>query len=625
MILQHHDGTCHCGQCQEEKEERINRTVKLIQIISAAVFLVLGMLFENNEVIGQYSVIFFVVSYLIVGIEVVFSAFKNLFKGELFDESFLMTLATICAFFVAEYDEAVIVMLLYQIGEFIEDLAVDNSHKSVEKLLTMKEVSVHKLHQNEFIDSNIMDIRIGDLIQVKPGERIPLDGIIKKGSCNIDSSPLTGESIPIYKKEGEQVLSGSINLDSIIEVEVTTTYDNSTVNKILEYIEKATVSKTKSEKFVTRFAKIYTPIVCGAAVLVVLIPTLFLNATLKSSLYKDCLFLVVSCPCAIVISVPLAYFIGIGVSSKKGVLMKGSNYLEMIDKMDTVLFDKTGTLTKGQLIVKDIKLKDNNYISKIAKIESLSNHPIAKAIASLSHIDYDVKDFKEISGLGVSAIIDNELIEINNRKPKEIKKISKQGTTVFVYVDNIYIGYILITDSLKDDTLFALSSLNSQGIKTVMVSGDSKENAEGIAKELGINDVHSGLLPTDKVDVLDSYQSGSKGKVGYVGDGINDAPVIAKSDIGFSMGKLGSDVAVDVSDVVIMNDSLKSILNAKEISKKTVRIVYENIIMVILIKAIAMIWGLFGELPMWIAILSDVGVCLLAILNCLRLFRLAKK
>jgi len=642
-LSHHHEHECGCDHCHEESE---NRTLKIVQIILGTLFLGLGIMFEHffedaSIFNVQFSLIFFVVSYLIVGLEVVVEAFKNIFKGELFDENFLMSIASISVFVMAiivkntnysgdveiEYHEAVIVMLLYQIGEFLQDLAVDNSHKSVENLLNLKEIKVHKVINNNLVDIEITDCLINDVILVKPGEKIPLDGIIIDGNTSLNMSPLTGESLPVYKKVNDEVLSGCINNDGVIKIKVTSSYDHSTVKKILDYIESATVNKTQSERFVTKFCKVYTPIVVGCALLIVIIPLLFNTPDIIHWIIKACVFLVVSCPCALVISIPLAYFIGIGVSSKNGVLMKGSNYLEMLDKMDTILFDKTGTLTKGSLSVieESIKQERENILEICAYAESYSNHPIAKAISSYVSfsLNHSIKEFKELAGKGIQANVDNKLVLLTNEKPLNVKVKSKIGSIVYIYIDNVYKGYFVVSDTVKDDATLTMKQLKDSGIKPVMVSGDSKENALDIGSKIGIEDIHSELLPTDKVDVLDKYQN--KGTpVGYVGDGINDAPVIAKSDIGIAMGALGSDAAIQVSDVVIMNDSLSSILNAKKISSATVRVVKENIVMIVVVKALAMILGVFDLLPVWAATFSDTGICLLAILNALRLFKFAR-
>lgn len=647
--LQHHDHGCeYCSSEHDEHEEKHERIKKIIQLgIGAVVFLFaflseeLGFLPNGEHFYSTFYFWLYIVAYIILGIEVVIEAFTNLFKGRVFDENFLMSIATITAFFVSEYHEAVMVMLLYQIGEFLQDIAVDNSHRSVKNLLDMKEVIVHRILENSIENVQITDIKIGDIILVKPGERVPLDGTIIEGKSNLNMSSLTGESLPVFKKEKDNCLSGSINVDSAIKIRIDKEYSESTVSKILECIENTTMSKAESERFVTKFAKIYTPIVVGLAALIVIIPALLKinnpSIDVTNWVHTACTFLVISCPCALVISIPLAYFIGIGASSKNGVLMKGSNYLEMLDKMDVLLFDKTGTLTKGSLNVTETSFnKEENYILEmVAALETYSTHPIAKAIVNYVENYYssmEVKDFKENLGHGVQGFVNGTKVELTNKKPAKVKKIDKLGSIVYILIDDKFKGYIIVNDTLKDDAHMIMKTLKKEGIKTVMVSGDTKENAEAFGKDLGIDNVHSELLPTEKVDVLDKYLETKKedSKVGFVGDGFNDAPVIAKSDIGISMGKIGSDAAVEVSDVVIMNDSLTSLLTAKEISKSTIKIVKENIIIIIAIKFIAMLFAFLdainvvSSMPTWVAVLSDVGVCLLAILNSLRLFKYYK-
>lgn len=628
----HHDHGCSCG-CGHDHEhgDNENRTWKIIQIALSVVFMIVGIIFEKQEFNNYVVMGVFLLAYLIVGYEVIWNAIRNLFKGNLFDENFLMALASIFVFICrylgedVEYKEAVLIMLLYQIGELLSDIAVDSSHDSVKNLLSMKEVVVHKVVNDETIDIEITDAKVDDIIIVKVGEKIPLDGVIIDGETALDMSSLTGESIPVNKTKNDEILSGSINLTGVITVKVAKTYDNSTVNKILECIENATVSKTQSERFVTRFAKIYTPIVVGLAAIIIVIPFIF-KLNVGEWLLKAAVFLVVSCPCAIIISVPLAYFIGIGVASRNGVLMKGSNYLEMLDKMDTILFDKTGTLTKGSLIVKETNIIDLDLLKKVAKIESYSTHPIAKAIAQLfpKLPNYDIKELKEIIGTGIEATINDEHIVISKEAPKGYRQKIKIGSICYVYVNNECKGFICVTDTLKEDSLSAINILHKDGVKTVILSGDSRTNAEEIGRELGIEKVHSNLLPTQKVDILDEYLNNKKGSVGYVGDGVNDAPVIAKSDVGISMGALGSEAAIEVSDIVIMNDSLLSLIRAKEISKKTIRIVKQNIVLVCVVKGLAIILGAFNLLPPELAEFADVGVCLITILNDLRLFRFSK-
>ncbi|MCI5726233.1 MAG: cadmium-translocating P-type ATPase, partial [Clostridium sp.] len=595
----------------------------IIGIIIYALALILG---EDKS----YSLILFIISYLIVGYEVIITAAKNILKGQVFDENFLMTIATLGAFVVKEYPEAVAVMIFYNIGEMFESYAVNKSRKSISSLLDLKAEYANLFVNNEEKKVLPEDIKKGDIIIVKPGERVPLDGIIIEGSTSFDTSALTGESIPRNQEENSEVLSGFINLVGVIKIKVTKEYGESTVSRILELVENASSKKAPTEKFITKFARVYTPMVVVAAILLAVIPPLVIsNATFSQWLYRACIFLVVSCPCAFVISVPLGLFAGIGSASKKGVLIKGGNYLETLKNIETLVFDKTGTLTKGIFKVQEINPVniDKNELLKVAAFaEVFSSHPIAQSIVKEYGKEIDkneISDYQEISGNGVKVKIKESIVLAGNNKLMSSNNIDydrseKVGSVVHVAIDNKYKGYILIADEIKEDSKKSLKLLKDNGIKKlVMLTGDNKSAADKVAKELDIDLVYSELLPDQKVEKIEQLINNGE-KVAFVGDGINDAPVLARADIGFAMGALGSDAAIEAADVVLMKDKISSIVDAIKVSIKTNRILWQNIIFALVVKIGVLSLSTIGVATMWEGVFADVGVTVIAVINSMR-------
>ncbi len=541
-----------------------------------------------------------------------------------------MTIATIGAFGIGEFHEAVAVMLLYNVGEFLQDKAVEKSRKSITKLMDIRPDYANLKTEGGINKVSPSEICVGDEIIVKPGEKIPLDGIILEGESLIDTSALTGESVPRNMKEENEILSGMINKTGVLTVKVTKTFENSTVSKILELVQNASNKKAHTEKFITKFARIYTPIVVLLAVLIVAIPTLFIKDALFSDwLYKALVFLVISCPCALVISIPLSFFSGIGGASKRGILVKGANYLEILNKIDTVVFDKTGTLTKGVFNVTEIvpvgEISKEELLEHCAYAESYSNHPIATSIVKAYGKDIDkskIKGYTEISGNGIKASVNWETVLVGNSKLMIQEKIKYEekaiiGTVVHVAIEGKYKGYIVISDVIKEDSKSAIKGLKQLGIKnTVMLTGDTKQIAEHIGEEIGIDKVVAELLPVDKVEELEKCMK--DGKVVFVGDGINDSPVLARADVGIAMGGIGSDSAIEASDVVIMTDEPSKIVTAIKIARKTRKIVIENIVLAIVVKLAAMTLGVFGIATIWEAVIADVGVTIIAVINSIR-------
>ena len=603
----------------------------LIQIIISAILFAIGLLVPfSNEWITKGI---YIVAYLIVGLEIVIKAIKNIFKGEVFDEHFLMAVATIGAFAIGEFPEAVAVMLFYQIGELFQDYAVDKSKESITNLMDIRpDVAVVK-RNGKLETVKPETVKIGEEIVVKPGEKIPLDGTIIDGRSMLDTSALTGESVPRSAKIGEKVLSGCINQSGVLTIKVEKEFGESTVSKILDLVENASNKKSKSENFITKFAKIYTPTVVGIAVLLAIIPPFLLNwGSFSEWLERALTFLVVSCPCALVISIPLGFFGGIGGASRKGVLIKGSNYLELLSKTDIFVFDKTGTLTEGVFEVQKINpvdISEEELLKIAAYAESYSNHPISASIkkAYQKEINQEIiGKTEEISGKGIVSQIENKTVVIGNHKIMqekgiEYKKCNDIGTILYVAINNKFAGSIVIADKIKEDSKQTIQGLKRNNVsKTVMLTGDKKEIAEEVAKQIEIDEVYTDLLPDQKVEKVEELmkQKTEKGKIAFVGDGINDAPVLAISDIGIAMGGLGSDAAIEVADIVIMNDKPSKILEAIKISNKTMRIVKQNIIFAISVKILVLILGACGIATMWEAVFADVGVSFIAILNSLR-------
>lgn len=599
-------------------------------IIGTAVLATAVLLSLNNE---WLQIALFIISYIIVGGDVVKRAVKNIFKGQVFDENFLMSIATIGAFFIGEYPEGVAVMLFYQVGELFQSYAVGKSRKSIASLMDIRPDYANVKKGDELVKVDPDEVQIGDIIVIKAGEKIPLDGKVIEGSSMIDTSALTGESVPREVEVGSDILSGCININGVITAEVTKEFGESTVSKILDLVENASSKKSNSEQFITKFARYYTPVVVIIAVFLAIIPPLVIDgATFSDWIYRALAFLVVSCPCALVISIPLSFFGGIGGASKKGVLVKGSNYLEALAETEIVVFDKTGTLTKGVFNVQEIHpegVSKEELLELTAHAESYSNHPISLSLKRAYSKEIDngrISDVEEISGHGVIATVNGKKVMVGNIKLMKMMDIpyfkgELIGTIVHVAVNNKYIGYIVIADEVKEDSAQAIKELKAANIKqTVMLTGDNKSIGSKVAKELGLDKVYAELLPADKVEKLEELfsQKSKKGKLAFVGDGINDAPVLARADIGIAMGGLGSDAAIEAADVVIMTDEPSKIATTMKISKKTLKIAHQNIVFAIGIKIIVLILSAFGITTMWAAIFADVGVTIIAVLNAFR-------
>ena len=606
-------------------------TKRLWRIIIGAALLATAVLLNlNNE---WLQIALFIISYIIVGGDVVKRAVKNIFKGQVFDENFLMSIATIGAFFIGEYPEGVAVMLFYQVGELFQSYAVGKSRKSIASLMDIRPDYANVKKGDELVKVDPDEVQIGDIIVIKAGEKIPLDGKVIEGSSMIDTSALTGESVPREVEVGSDILSGCININGVITAEVTKEFGESTVSKILDLVENASSKKSNSEQFITKFARYYTPVVVIIAVFLAIIPPLVIDgATFSDWIYRALAFLVVSCPCALVISIPLSFFGGIGGASKKGILVKGSNYLEALAETEIVVFDKTGTLTKGVFNVQEIHpegVSKEELLELTAYVESYSNHPISLSLKRAYGKEIDngrISDVEEISGHGVIATVDGKKVMAGNIKLMKMMDIpyfkgELIGTAVHVAVNNKYIGYIVIADEVKPDSAQAIKELKAANIKqTVMLTGDNKSVGSKVAKELGLDKVYAELLPADKVEKLEELfsQKSTKGKLAFVGDGINDAPVLARADIGIAMGGLGSDAAIEAADIVIMTDEPSKIATAMKISKKTLKIAHQNIVFAIGIKIIVLILSAFGITTMWAAIFADVGVTIIAVLNAFR-------
>lgn len=590
----------------------------LIRIIISVILLVLGMIFNEN-------IYLLVISYVFVSKEVYFNAFKNIKEGKIFDENFLMIIATLGAFYIGEYPEAVLVMLLFSIGEYLSDLAVDNSKKAIVELMDLRS---DKINLKDIGVTDVNNANVGDVFVVAPGEKVALDGIIIKGESHLDTSSLTGETMPRAVYKNSEVLSGTINLEGVLEVKATKTFETSTASRIIEILEKSEEKKTKTEKFITRFSKVYTPIVVLLAILIIIIPTI-LGGNFNTWLYRALEMLVISCPCALVISVPLGYFSGIGKCSKEGILVKGSNVLDDLVNIDTIIFDKTGTITEGVFEVTKIysvNNKDVELLKLAAEAETNSNHPIALSIKKAygKEIKSKITNAKEISGAGISCIIGKDNILVGNKKLLKYNKIDVEenkelGTIVYVAKNKKLLGYIVISDKIKTNAKESLDKLRSDGISNlVMLSGDAEEVVNIISKKLNLDKAYGNLLPQDKVNILEEYKM--KNKTAFVGDGINDAPVIKCADVGIAMGGIGSDATIEASDIVLMKDDLSNLVDAIKISKITKKIVMSNIIFAIMFKIIMLILAILGITPIWLAVFADVGVTIISVLNSLRIF-----
>ena len=582
----------------------------------------------NNEI----SIALFILAYCVIGLDIVFKAIRNIFHGEIFDENFLMVVATFGALAIGEYPEAIAVMFLYQIGEEFQDIAVGKSRNAIKELMQIKPAYANVLRNGETIQVKPEEVKIGETIVIKPGEKVPLDGRVKKGTSMLDTKTITGESVPKKIVEQELIYSGSINLNSVLEVKVTKKFEDSTVAKILELVEEATSKKAKTEKFITKFAKYYTPIVCLFALALALVPTLVFKQELMTWVYRALIFLVISCPCALVISVPLGFFGGIGGASKKGILIKGSNYLEALSKAKYAMFDKTGTITKGVFEIQKINpvdISEEELIRVAAHGEKFSNHPIALSIKKRYKGKYDeskVENLEEISGKGIKARIFFQDTLIGNAKllqenKVKFKPLDEAGTVIYVAIEGQYKGYILIADKVKDDSKKAIEDLKKEKIKkTYILTGDEKRIADKIAQEVGVDECKSELLPDQKLENLETIlkSKGEREKVIFVGDGVNDSPCLARADIGIAMGGIGADAAIEAADVVIMTDELTKIAQAIKIAKKTMKIVKQNIVFALTVKIIILALGALGFANMWLAVFADVGVSMIAILHSMK-------
>ena len=644
----HHGHSHGCDCCEDGAEIDLRKTVAgvVVFLIAMVIFHIPG-LFKTID-IDTAQLITYLLIYLLTARDIVLNAIKNLFKGKAMDEQFLMTVSSLGAFFVGQYPEACAVMLFYMVGELFQDYAVDKSRDSITDLMDIRPDYANLLKKDGSYEKVSPDkVKIGDTIIVKPGEKVPLDGVVISGQGSIDTSSLTGESLPRETMAGDDIISGSISINGALTIKVTKEFGESTVSKILELVEHASGKKAKTERFITRFAKVYTPIVVACAVVLAIIPPLVVSFALGGNIadfaktwqpwiYRALTFLVVSCPCALVISVPLSFFAGIGAASTKGVLVKGSDYLEKISGCDTIVFDKTGTLTKGIFKVSKInsKVSDLEFLKAAVIAEIYSNHPIAKSLKdalkitdSKAYFDIEARQneisIEEIHGKGIKAQLDGSTILAGNKKLMDqfgIACDNAQGaaTVVYVTVDGQYLGYALIEDQIKETSKETIKKLKELGVKKkVMLTGDRKEIADSIAKELGIDEVHSELLPADKVSHVEKLLKESK-TLAFVGDGVNDAPVLARADVGIAMGAMGSDAAIEAADIVLMDDNPKNITKAIKISRRTLSIAKQNIIFALVVKVAVLVLAAVGIATMWAAVFADVGVCVLAILNAMR-------
>ena len=632
----------------------------LSRIIAAFIIYITLAVTDHMEILPEWlgmwgKMALYLVPYVLIGWDIVYKAFRNIRNGQVFDENFLMTVATFGAFGVGEYSEAVAVMLFYQVGELFQSYAVNRSRQSITELMDICPEYANIEEDGQLKQVEPDDVQVGDIIVVKAGERIPLDGKVVFGNSMVDTSALTGESVPRKVAEGDDIISGCVNGSGLLRVQVTKEFDDSTVAKILELVENASSKKAHVENFITRFARYYTPLVVMGAVLLAVIPPLFFGQSWSEGVRRACTFLVISCPCALVISVPMSFFSGIGAASKKGVLIKGSNYLEALSEMDTIVFDKTGTLTKGEFKVTEIHAVTGSPVPEASEVprtrvwaasqpsdegkrsllelaalaESYSDHPISRSIKDAwgDAIDMNrVSNAQEISGHGVQAEIDGHTVLAGNSKLMKEMNVAYQecmsmGTVVYVALDGVYCGYIVIADSIKDEAFEAIKNLKKVGVRrTVMLTGDKKEVGEAVAARLGLDEVHAELLPGDKVAKVEELlaQQTGKHRLAFVGDGINDAPVLSRADVGIAMGSMGSDAAIEAADIVLMDDNPARIADVVRISRKTMSIVKQNIVFALGVKAVVLLMGAAGMANMWEAVFADVGVSVIAILNAMR-------
>ncbi len=602
---------------------------QLLRILISAIFFALGFILGSFDTI---SFICFIISYLVIGYDILWKAIKNCFHLELFDEAFLMTIATIGAFCIGEFPEGVAVMLFFQIGEYIQDIAMNRSRKSITHLMELKVDMATVVRGGNEKNVAAEEVKIDEVIVVRPGEKIPLDGVVLEGSSNLDTMSLTGESKPLSVRENDVVLSGSINMDRLLKIKVTSTFENSTVSKILKMMEEIDQNKATTEKFITRFSKVYTPIVVILALFLAIVPSIIVGNP-SEWVYRALVFLVISCPCALVLSIPLGFFCGIGKSSKYGILVKNSEAMEKISKIDTIVFDKTGTLTEGKFKVNQIRsefLKESELLKIAAYAEYYSNHPIALSIKQVYRDEIDesqISDYQEVPGQGIKVKIGSDEVLAGNEEMLKkanlpIPEEDAIGTIVYFVINGKYVGNILISDEIKEDSYSLVEKLKQVGVQHFAVlSGDHESIVSSVCKKLGIAEYHSRLLPIDKVEYLKKLEKTSKNPVAFVGDGMNDALVLASADVGISLGGIGSDAAIEASDMVLMNDRISLIAKAIQISKKTQNIIWQNIIFAISIKVLVLILGSLGIANIWSAVFSDVGVTVLAIMNSIRILK----
>lgn len=648
--------SCACG----EEEESEDRSKSLRNLIISAILFIAALIaeyeFPNIQVLSSYSqpssgicgisvckIIYWVLylaAFFFCGFSVLKNAVREIFGGHLFDEQFLMTIASVGAIAIGEYPEAVAVMLFYGIGEYFQDYAVDRSRASISALMNLRPDRAFVIRNSETIRVSPSEVAVGEIIVVKPGERVPLDGIIESGSSYVDTSALTGESVPREVNIGAEIMSGFVNTHGVIHIKVTKPYGESAISRILELTEKAASSKSKSEKFITRFSKIYTPAVCLAAVLVAIVAPLFFAGQWSVWINRALIFLVVSCPCALVVSVPMSFFSGIGAASRKGILIKGSNSLETLSHIETAVFDKTGTLTKGVFKVTAVhpadvsKVSAEELVAVATHAELYSNHPISKSLKAYHHCsccgNIHSENTKELAGQGLSVKLDGREVLAGNRYLMDKQEVSgfikcpenDTGTIVHIAIDGVYAGHIVISDEEKDDAAEAISRLRSLGVKRIaMLTGDTAESADKTAKKLGVDTVFSQLLPEDKVNRVEDLLKITTEKLLFAGDGVNDAPVLARADIGVAMGALGSDAAIEAADAVIMDDKPSRIADGISIARRTMRVVRENIIFALSVKFLIMVLGTVGIASMWAAVFGDVGVTFIAVINALRLLK----
>ena len=612
---------------EEHDEEESEGKVILIRAAVAVALLIGGSLTS-----GWLSIVLFIIGYLVAGYDVVLRALRNISHGQIFDENFLMAVASIGAMCIGEFAEGVAVMAFYQVGEWFQDRAVDKSRTSISALMDIRPEFAILVKDGKEMKVSPDEVSVGDTIRIHPGERVPLDGVVLSGTSSLNTTALTGESLPRDVGEGDSVISGCVNLSGLLTVRVTSSYGESAVSRILDLVESSGENKAKTERFITRFARVYTPAVCGAALLLAVVPSL-IDGNWVQWLHRALTFLVISCPCALVISVPLTFFSGIGGASKQGVLVKGANYMELLAKLDTVVFDKTGTLTKGVFTVTAIhpeKVSEDTLLEMAALAEVYSDHPISKSLKTAWNKALDssrVSQVEEVAGHGIKATVDGHTVYAGNDKLMaqmniQWKPCEKQGTIVHVAQDGVYMGHIVISDVVKETAPAAIKDLKELGARRlVMLTGDRKAVGEDIAARLSLTEVHAELLPQDKVSWVEKLLETAEGTLAFVGDGINDAPVLARADLGIAMGALGSDAAIEAADVVLMDDDPQKLAVGMRIARKTTKIAYQNIIFALAVKAVVLLLGALGIANMWLAVFADVGVCVLAILNATRAMR----